>query len=209
MANATAYGRPHLLFGNKAVRRFQLDHSLSATGYFGAGSMKVAHAILSAVIIVSSFSSTITVMPLAGRAARAGARAVVIPSPDLRLTASLDSSILQRGGSVRLTVELRNEGRAPVPVAAAGRCNPALQPIILGAAGNITWAPGLPLCLEFGGGQPLALAAGGALTASRCFTPAAAPVPPCDSLELAPGIYRLGGTFYSMKLPLLPLAVAP
>ena len=145
-------------------------------------------------------------------AAEGPARAVGTPSPGMRLTAALEPSTLQPGGSVWLRVELRNDGRDAVPVAVAGRCNPAFQPILFGAGGGVAWAPGLPLCQEYNGAsRPISLPAGSALRASQCFTlgDGGRSGIPCARLELAAGSYRLGGSFHGLALPRLQLILAP
>jgi hypothetical protein len=141
------------------------------------------------------------------------ASAVSVPSPGLRLMASLDKSHLHRGETIELTVELKNVGASPLLVPGADRCNPALQLTIWGSAGRIAWAQGLPLCLERGEGpRPVRLAPGSSLSAQQCFGLAAGPYRPaahCLLLELPAGTYQLGGSFHGMAMPRLGFVLVP
>ena len=138
-------------------------------------------------------------------------REIITPSPGLRLMASLDHARLQPGRSIRLRVELRNEGTGQVLIPQAGRCNPALQLTIWSASDVVAWAQGLPLCLEPHAAPPQRLAPGSSVSAEQCFDLSAhdGTAAHCALLELPAATYQLGGSFHGMTLPRLNLTLIP
>jgi hypothetical protein len=138
-------------------------------------------------------------------------REIIIPSPGLRLIASLDHSRLQPGHSVQLKAELRNEGTGQVLIPRAGRCNPALQLTIWGTGDAVVWAQGLPLCLQPYAAPSMPLAPGSVVSAEQCFNlaPHAGTNTHCALLELPAATYQVGGSFYGMTLPRLNLVLTP
>jgi hypothetical protein len=137
---------------------------------------------------------------------------IVQPSPDLRLSASLDRSSVQRGDSIQLKVELKNVGSSEVLIPGDGRCNPALQIIIWDSRDLVVWGQPLPLCAQPDqpqGPPPVSLAPGSSLSAEQCFGLAAdgrAFAGQCALVELPAGNYKVGGSFHGMSLPKLDLA---
>jgi hypothetical protein len=126
------------------------------------------------------------------------------------LRVSLDEDRLNRGGRAQLTIELINAGTESVSLAGADHCNPALQLIIWNKDGGVAWAPGLPLCERRNeNAPPTRLAVGKSISAKQCFTFASRSGGNCAALDLPPGAYEMGGTFYGLTMPSLALTLAP
>jgi hypothetical protein len=135
-------------------------------------------------------------------------RATSAPAPGLSLTAALDHSALSPGGTVRFTVELRNAGTAPVPLPAAGPCPPALQAMLLDAAGQPAWSEPQPMCAMLMPPVPITLPPGQSVTDGRCFA-LGGQVAGCTTIWLAGGTYTVAGHFQGYVLPQLQMRIAP
>lgn len=135
-------------------------------------------------------------------------RATSAPAPGLSLTVALDHSLLAPGGTLRLSVELKNAGAAPVQIPGGGPCNPALQPTLLDAAGQPVWSEPHPMCAQLMPPAPLSLAPGQSLTDGRCFS-LSGQMNGCASLWLAAGTYTVAGSFQGFALPQLLMRIGP
>lgn len=134
----------------------------------------------------------------------------IAPSPNLRLTASLNQPNLHPGNTVQLSVQLKNAGLDQVPIPGVDRCNPALQVFISDANDRIVWAQPLPACAEPQGPLPVSLAPGDQVTGSQCLTLANAAGDAsnqCARLELPAGTVFVTGSFHGMSLPRLRLSI--
>ena len=140
-------------------------------------------------------------------------QSVTHPTPDLELMARLDSDRLAPGGVLAFSVELKNIGQSPIPLAAP-LCRPALQVVILDAQGRVVWSQPLPLiaCPEIYPPRQTLLYPGQSLSGTFCWQLGGAlssrGQSSCAWLQLSSGAYRLAGTFYSFAIGDLPFDVA-